>query len=569
MKIDLHLHSLFSKRPSQWILQKIGCPESFSIPRKIYDQAREMGMDQVTLTDHNSIAGALEIAHLPHAFISEEITTYFPEDGCKMHVLAWEISEQQHLQISKLRESIYDLIGYLNRENIRHCLAHPLSSVNGRLSLYHFERCLLLFKNMEINGGHSGAINDMLRRILEHIDRPYIEHLADKHNLAPACAFAWEKNLLGGSDDHSGLHMARMHTVVQGAETRREFFERALAGQARVEGTSSTPETLAHNLYGIAYQFYRDRFSLGRHIQKDLLFGFLERILGGNQVESGRFNRLYALISHKRRAFSKNAKSGPMHELFMNEARRLVWDDPDTVRILKSPASNNGLDSRWFAFADKVSNKLLVNFGDKLFDRLSGADVFDIFASLGSAGALYTVLAPYFVAYSICSKDRQLAREIQNEIAQNSKGHEGQNDSIRVGHFTDTFYEVNGVALTLRQMLETAAEKGHFMRIVTCDASRSEEDIHGVRNFRPVGVYSIPEYPEQKLFYPPFLQMLQYCHQSGFSHIHAATPGPIGLAALGIAKILHLPIVSTYHTSLPQYTGVLTGDSAMEDAAWK
>jgi hypothetical protein len=30
MKIDLHLHSSHSKRSSQWVLQKIGCPESFS-----------------------------------------------------------------------------------------------------------------------------------------------------------------------------------------------------------------------------------------------------------------------------------------------------------------------------------------------------------------------------------------------------------------------------------------------------------------------------------------------------------------------------------------------------------
>ena len=88
IRIDLHVHSKFSTRPSQWILQKIGCPESFADPVDIYRIAREKGMTLVTITDHNCIDGALEIAHLQDTFISEEITTYFPEDHCKVHVLA-------------------------------------------------------------------------------------------------------------------------------------------------------------------------------------------------------------------------------------------------------------------------------------------------------------------------------------------------------------------------------------------------------------------------------------------------------------------------------------------------
>ena len=91
MKIDPHVHSRHSTRPSQWVLQKIGCPESFTAPSAIYRIARERGMDMVTIADHNTIAGALEIAHLPDTFVSVEITTSFPEDGCKAHVLALDI----------------------------------------------------------------------------------------------------------------------------------------------------------------------------------------------------------------------------------------------------------------------------------------------------------------------------------------------------------------------------------------------------------------------------------------------------------------------------------------------
>ena len=65
MRIDLHVHSKHSERPSEWILKKINCPESFAEPLQIYNIAKSRGMTHVTITDHNSIAGALEIAHLP------------------------------------------------------------------------------------------------------------------------------------------------------------------------------------------------------------------------------------------------------------------------------------------------------------------------------------------------------------------------------------------------------------------------------------------------------------------------------------------------------------------------
>ncbi|WP_211334818.1 PHP domain-containing protein [Desulfosoma caldarium] len=112
-------------------------------------------MDLVTVTDHNTIQGALEIAHLPDVFISEEITTYFPEDGCKVHVLAYDISEEQHTDIQKLRENIYALVLYLNEQRILHAVAHPLYSLNDKLTVEHFEKMLLLFKIFEWNGARN------------------------------------------------------------------------------------------------------------------------------------------------------------------------------------------------------------------------------------------------------------------------------------------------------------------------------------------------------------------------------------------------------------------------------
>jgi glycosyltransferase involved in cell wall biosynthesis len=139
---------------------------------------------------------------------------------------------------------------------------------------------------------------------------------------------------------------------------------------------------------------------------------------------------------------------------------------------------------------------------------------------------------------------------------------------MNVAHFTDTYYEINGVAATLQQQVLLAQKTGKNLTVVTC-----EEEIHphveGVKNFTPIGVHSLPEYPDQKLFYPPFLEMLRFCYKEKFTHLHSATPGPIGLAALAIAHILKLPIIGAYHASLPQYAGYLTEDAAIEDLTWK
>ncbi len=63
-KADLQVHSKHSDRPSEWFLRRIGSPESFADPFEIYRRAQQRGMDFVTLSDHNCIRGALEIAHL-------------------------------------------------------------------------------------------------------------------------------------------------------------------------------------------------------------------------------------------------------------------------------------------------------------------------------------------------------------------------------------------------------------------------------------------------------------------------------------------------------------------------
>lgn len=569
MKVDLHVHSKYSTRPSQWILQKINCPESFSEPLQIYEKAKSSGMSLVTISDHNSINGALEIAHLPDAFISEEITTYFPENQCKIHVLAFDIDEKKHSEIQTCRENIYELVEYLNANHIAHSVAHSLYAINDRLTIDLFEKLLLLFKNFEINGARGKNQNGNLRHILSILTPHLINTLEEKHGLECSLSEPWKKNLTGGSDDHSALNIAGKYTEVPGASNLKEFLDGINKNLSKVHGKDSKPETLAHNLYGIAYQFYKQKFNVAQHSKKDPLLRFFDRFLSpDHQHEEDLLDKLYYIWNYRKRYKQISPDSSSIQDVVKRETHKLIQNDTELSKIYKKGISNiEDIDLKWFEFVNKVSNKVLMHFGNHLFDNLSGVNLFNIFNAVGSAGALYSVLAPYFVSYSLFARDRALSQKALEDVFANTNPVQGRKVA-NVAHFTDTFYDVNGVALTLQQQVKTAARVGKKYKLITCDLSRHEKD-DGIKYFQPTGVAELPVYRQLKLLYPPLLEMLDYCYINNFTHIHSSTPGPIGLAALLIARILKLPINATYHTSLPQYARYLTGDDTIEDLTWK
>jgi hypothetical protein len=212
-RADLHVHSKASNRPTEWLLRQFGAPESFTEPREVYRLCRERGMDFVTLSDHDTIAGALEIAHLPGTFLSEEVTVEFPEDGCEIHCLAIGITEAQHRDIQELRRNVYELRDYFVANDVLHSVAHPLYRVNDRLTLDQVEKLLVLFNRFEgLNGIHERRANDLVRRIFGALSRDTIERLAERHRLAPSGPTPWIKSFTGGSDDHGGHYVATTWT---------------------------------------------------------------------------------------------------------------------------------------------------------------------------------------------------------------------------------------------------------------------------------------------------------------------------------------------------------------------
>jgi hypothetical protein len=233
-KIDFHLHSYASNVTDYYAANAFAIPESHSDPLKLYALLRQRGMTLITLTDHNSIDGALEMldAGLSDVFISAELTTTFPEDGCNIHVTIANVTEEQFNEANRLRKNIYEMVEYLDLEisreadiagvnRITYFMTHPLMSTQNRpygregsLRLEHIEKAILLCNTFEVrNGARTKALNDLTHKLFASLNPEIIDRFAAKHYLAPKGKTPWLKAFVGGSDDHSGINPGNTWTA--------------------------------------------------------------------------------------------------------------------------------------------------------------------------------------------------------------------------------------------------------------------------------------------------------------------------------------------------------------------
>jgi glycosyltransferase involved in cell wall biosynthesis len=394
--------------------------------------------------------------------------------------------------------------------------------------------------------------------------------LADKHGFLAKVSEPWEKALVGGSDDHSSLNIARTFTEVNGADSVESFLKGIDSVATRVISEPSSPQNLARNLYSIAYQFYRHKLGLGNYVPKDGVLKFIDCSLRIDHGEPpGFLNKLHILRQYRRQKKIAGSVPAKVVELLRRETHRLIAEDPQLFSLpQESPANYQEQEQRWFIFVKEISNRVLLHFGNHLMDHFSGANLFNMFHTIGSAGGFYTLLAPYFVAFAHYNKHRHFQRRVEKRFGKKGIQHKNSAPAENVAMFTDTFYGINEVALSLQQQVASAIKYHQKLTVVTCDGE-NHTDKFGIQNFQAIGVHDFSGDPESRLFYPPLMEMLDFCYQQNFSRIHAATPGPIGMAALLVARLLKLPINGTYHTALPLYAQFLTGDPFMEDLVWK
>ncbi len=189
---------------------------------------------------------------------------------------------------------------------------------------------------------------------------------------------------------------------------------------------------------------------------------------------------------------------------------------------------------------------------DRSFDEASFTGLFD---TIGAAVAQQFVLVPYYFTTFHQNKERHLLREITRQ--QEPKDAR----SLRIGLFTDTFDEVNGVARFVRDMSEQAQQLGRHLTVHTCSES-PRIAIRGLcrKNFVPLLSRPLPYYDHLRLNLPPLLEILEWGDAQQFDAVHVSTPGPMGLCGWLVAKMLRVPLVATYHTDFPAYLDRLARD---------
>ena len=564
-RCDLHVHSRYSARSEEWLFRRFDLPDSYSDPVEIYGQLRAAGMDFVTITDHDTIEGVLRVGDQPQVFLSEEVTTYFPQDSCKIHILVWGFSEAQRAEFVGLRDDIFELQAYLQTAGLPHAVAHPLYSINGKLEASHLERLILLFKHFEgVNGLRDKLLSGLAQQILGGLTPEKLDELANRHNLAPTHAEPWRKILIGGSDDHGGKFLASAFTQTPPAATVDDFLAHVRTGACTAVGEGGTPLALSHGFYNTAARFIQDRFTEQLGPSAPLLESMFSRFMEGRDPTE-------FTLREKANFVAQGVLSGKIFEL-AKPRNVSLWKElsgyfaqPEVKASLAEAADGaESPERRTFLMANRVCEQLAFRLFDKFVKQISSGNVLESVQALSGIAPILVLLAPYIYGFHSQAPSRPWLRKVCLELSgtiplalQNRKR----------AWFTDTLEDVNGVSTTIRKMASAAAEAGEEL-VVVC--SLGEVHVGGLRveNFRPIGEFELPEYELQKLSFPPILQILEYVEREQFTEIVISTPGPIGLTGLLAAKMLNLQTSGIYHTDFPEYIRILTEDKILESLAW-
>src|SRR6202007_302088 len=224
-RADMHVHSTASELSKLGVQRSLGLPECATPPQEVYELAKRRGMDFVTITDHDTIAGALEIDHLPDTFVSEELTVRFAGEPQAVHVLCDGITPGDHEWLQAHAGDVEACAAYLHENEVTCALAHPFFNVAAPLTRRHRRRLAELFPIWEVRNGSRAA----------ELNMPAADYVDTRGGTG-----------IGGSDDHAGVDIGRTWTEVPTAATPEEFLALMRDGQAEARGEQGSAAKWTH-----------------------------------------------------------------------------------------------------------------------------------------------------------------------------------------------------------------------------------------------------------------------------------------------------------------------------------
>lgn len=516
MRIDLHLHSFASGAATNWWVKGLGLGletrESYTPPGDAYRLAKAAGMDFVTLTDHETIDGALTIASRPDVLVGVEVSTIFPEDGSNVDVLVFGVDAAAHQELQARRSDVYRLVDYLREANLVHVLAHPLFEVGAPLDRTGVEKRLALFGLWEyINGSRPAEQNRLTQKVARGVDAGDLRYMASLHGLPPPphCGIAGT----GGSDDHGGIYPGMTWTVVPQVESVAELLAAMAAGEVRPGGADGSVEKMAAT-------------------------GF--RIIAGSASSDNQDAR-------ETPGESAPVSPSPISRLLPGrsaEAEKLLEHLP-LLMVLDGSQIRDLLTGRY----ERQFSQAVSGAGD-------GFPTLSLLSSLGSLVDAHLFIAPYLGIHGYFGRERHKTRTLRRHLFPD------QVAPLKVGLFVDDMDQIHGVS-TMYQHLQRLATEASADRLclVRCGDAEPAETM----SLRPIARVRMPLYDNHSLAVPSILDVLDHIASEDYDVLHVAAPGPLGLAAMVAGITLDLPIVGAYHTEFGRYAQILSGDTLVAE----
>jgi len=540
------------------MLQAIRCPESFSEPRDIYEQAKHRGMDFVTITDHDSIAGVGELAGTANVLVGEEITCYFPEDRCKIHLLVWGITSEDHAAMQHVAHDIYALAAYVAEHRIAHAVAHPLYRQNGILDRRHIERLLLLFNGFEcLNGAHSMTHREVFEPLLEELDVAEIRRLERLHRLDAIWPKPWLKTRTAGSDDHGLFNIGRTWTEFpEDTQSTDQLLECLREGRCRPGGEAGSSIKLAHNFFGVGMRYY------ARQVAKsdDDSTTMIRRMLGeapppgriasaamacrlGARALPGKIGRMLGLRKPAR-------GTRLLGELLISSAMKRARGANPLTHALKEGRAPLAEHESMFDLICRMDRDVTGGIFDTFATAVGAGRIGEVIDILSTVIAQQALLLPYHFALFHQNQERDLLNKLSKR-----RGIES-GDAPRVGMFTDSVDETDAAGRLAGDFGRFAELRGLPVTILAASSRPSPTKYW--RNFTPVVDTKLAAFPGG-LKIPPVLEVMEWSDRRQFDVILVNSVGPMGLCGWLASRMLRAPLVAVSHDDLPAQMLEITG----------
>ncbi len=508
-RVDMHCHSTASQLSRLGVQRSLGLPECATPPQEVYELAKRRGMDFVTITDHDTIDGCLELAGRPDCFVSEELTVRFAGEPQAVHVLCYGITPGDHEWLQAHAGDVEACAAYLDHNEIACALAHPFYNVDAPLTPRHRRRLAELFPIWEVRNGSRAAELNMPAAI-------YTETQGGTG--------------IGGSDDHAGVDIGRTFTGAPAAATPEEFLLHLREGRAEAGGEQGSAAKWAHAAMALATRALALDGEAGDGAEPDpsAVLKIAQRTIGEGAAREGKVA----------------ADIGP------DDARALLeaWLRSIDLEL-------RGRDLLAYLQADDFSHADLYRRARRTHERRLRAAVADGSAAVargdvGAAlGGLFDALlpaVPYAPATAFLG-------------AEKAKLSSRPGERPRVALIADGIDAMHGVTATIEKIRELGVP-GFELEVVGTDA--------GVDRRLPAAAeLEVPHYAGMSLGVPGLPDLVETLAEGRYDAVHVTAPGPAGVAATLLNRIAGTPLIASYHTELAAYAGLRSGDHELESTA--